>query len=241
MSTFVKVARYHLVQPFPLLVVTWLILAFTFVVSCIAFALTPVGHPALTGHAPAPAADTRVTGALCSFFLFFFVLGVQSVGRSLPFGMALGISRRAYFTGTALLAAVVAAADGLGLAALQAAERATDGWGVQMSFFRVPYLLNGPWYLTWLTSFVGLTLLFVYGMWFGTVFRRWGVLGTVAFAAVQVTAVLGVALLISAAHGWPEVGRLFTGLTALGLTGLLAALAVALLMGGQATIRRTAV
>ena len=25
-----------------------------------------------------------------------------------------------------------------------------------LHFFRVPYLLHGPWYLTWLTSFVGL-------------------------------------------------------------------------------------
>jgi hypothetical protein len=27
-------------------------------------------------------------------------------------------------------------------------------------FFRVPYILQGSWYLTWLTSFVTLTLVF---------------------------------------------------------------------------------
>jgi hypothetical protein len=43
------------------------------------------------------------------------------------------------------------------------------------------------------------------------------------------------------AHAWPAVGRLFTGLTAAGLTGLLAALAVILLAGGYATIRRATV
>lgn len=29
------------------------------------------------------------------------------------------------------------------IAALQAIERATGGWGLSIAFFRVPYLLNG--------------------------------------------------------------------------------------------------
>ncbi len=83
------------------------------------------------------------------------------------------MSRRSYYyTGTALLAVTLAAA-GLALTVLQAIERATGGWGVAMHFFRVSYILDGPWYLTWLTSFVALALLFVYGMWFGIVYRRW--------------------------------------------------------------------
>ena len=63
-----------------------------------------------------------------------------------------------------------------------------------MGFFRVPYILDGPWYLTWLTSFVVLTLLFVYGMWFGLVYRRWSLVGLVAFIAGQVTVLLAGAL-----------------------------------------------
>jgi hypothetical protein len=110
-----------------------------------------------------------------------------------------------------------------------------------MGFFRVAYLLNGPWYLTWLTSFVGLALLFVYGMWFGIVYRRWNLAGTLTFIAAQVTVLLAAALVITWAHGWAGVGRFFTGLTVAGLTGLLAVLAVALLAGGRATIRRATV
>jgi hypothetical protein len=54
----------------------------------------------------------------------------------------------------------------------QVAERATCGWGLHLGFFRVPYILDGLRYLTLLTSLVALTLLFVYGMWFGFVHRR---------------------------------------------------------------------
>jgi hypothetical protein len=244
MSTLVKVARYHLVQPFLYLVLTWMVLAFAFAVTVVIFGMTPVSHHmVLTANGLVSVANMahRYSGALSSFFILFLVLGVQSIGRSLPFGLALGVSRRSYYLGTALLAVVLACADGLGLTALQAIERATDGWGVHMGFFRVPYLLDGPWYLTWLTSFVALALLFVYGMWFGIVYRRWSLVGLLTFIAAQVTVLLAVGLVVTWAHGWPGVGHFFTGLTTAGLTGLLAVLAVALLAGGQATIRRATV
>ena len=230
MSTLVKVARYHLVQPFQYLAVAWGVLAFSFAVNVIIFATNPATHP-----------DVRYTGALFSFFIIFLVLGGYSTGRSLPFALTLGVSRRTYYLGTALLAVALSCADGLALTALQAIERATGGWGVDMGLFRVPYLLDGPWYQTWLTSFVGLTLLFVYGMWFGIVHRRWGLLGTIAFIAAQVTVLLAAGLAVTWSHGWASVGHFFTSLTAAGLTGLFAALAVALLAGGHATIRRATV
>jgi hypothetical protein len=244
MSTLVKVARYHLVQPFSYLAIPWAVMGFAFAVNVIIFATNPVSHHTVaTANGLVSVADTdgRYTGALSSLFVMFLVLGLVGISRSLPFGLALGVSRRSYYAGTALLAVVLAGADGLALTGLQAIERATGGWGVHMGFFRVPYLLNGPWYLTWLTSFVGLTLLFVYGMWFGIVYRRWSLTGTLAFIAAQVTVLLAAALAVTWAHGWAGVGHFFTGLTAAGLTGLLAALVVALLAGGRATIRHATV
>jgi len=112
---------------------------------------------------------------------------------------------------------------------------------MSMHFFRVPYLLNGPWYATWLTSAVGLFALFAYGMWHGIVSRRWAMLGTLAFLAVQVLAVVAGGMAVSFEH-WrihPAAGP--GGLTALDLTGLVAVLAVLLLAGGHATIRRATV
>jgi hypothetical protein len=238
----VKVARYHLVQPYQYLAVPWGLVAFTLAVSMAIFVLSPGGHHvAVTTHGLVSVAEIRHTGALYTIFVFFFVLGVQSIGRSLPFALTLGMSRRSYYAGTALLAAVLACADGLALAALQAVERATDGWGEHLGYFRVTYLLDGPWYLTWLTSFVGLTLLFVYGMWYGIVYRRWGLIGTVTFIVAQVTVLLAAGAVVTWAHGWTGVGHFFTGLTTAGLTGLLAVLTVALLAGGHATIRRATV
>jgi hypothetical protein len=126
---------------------------------------------------PSNGSARRYTGAACITFIFFLIMGFYSLGRILPFGMSFGFSRRSYYLGTALLALGLAAVDGLALTVLQAIERGSGGWGIALHFFRVPYILDGPWYLTWLTSFVGLSLLFGYGMWLGLVQRAGAWLG----------------------------------------------------------------
>ncbi len=226
MNTWVKVARYDLVRPANYLVLPC-ILPFSFAVGAVT-----AGR--LAGHDAA--------GYLLSFFSYFAVLGMQTIGR-LPFGLTLGASRRSFYSGTALLGIALALVSGLVLTALQAIERATDGWGLDMRFFRVPYLLNGPWYATWLTSAVGLFALFVYGMWHGIVHSRWGLPGTLAFIAVQALVLVAGVVVVAVEHWhvWSAARGSFAGLTALGLTGVIAALAVLLLAGGQATIRRATV
>jgi hypothetical protein len=110
-----------------------------------------------------------------------------------------------------------------------------------LHFFRVANVLDGPWYLTWLTSFVVLTLMFVYGTWFGVVYWRWNLPGLVAFIAAQVMVLLIGTLLVTGIHAWAAVGQFLAGLTAPGLTGLLAGLAAVLFAGGLATLRRATV
>jgi hypothetical protein len=75
------------------------------------------------------------------------------------------------------------------------------------------------------------------------VYSRWGPLGTVAFIAAQALVVVAVVVVVTSEH-WhvrSAAGGSFAGLTALGLTGVIAALAVLLLVGGRATIRRATV
>ena len=122
------------------------------------FSLAPVGHhEALTSQGLVQVANAahNYTGGVASIYILFFAIGASIVGRSLPFALTLGVSRRSYYAGSAALGVALAVTDGLVLAALQAVERSTDGWGAHMHFFQVPYVLAGPWYLTWLTSFGG--------------------------------------------------------------------------------------
>ena len=231
MNTWLKVARYQMVDRFSLTALPWAVLAINFGIYYAIAATAGRGH----GSPQIP------SGNIAAMYLFFAIAGALAIFRSLPFALALGVGRRTYYAGTALLAVVLAAVYGLLLAILQIIEQATDGWGVHLHFFRVAYILAGPWYLTWLTSFVGLALLFIYGMWIGLVYRRWSLLGLLAFVAAQVVVIVTGVIITSNDHAWPAIGHFFTTLTAAGLTGLLAALALALLAGGYTTARRVTV
>src|SRR5215475_2491647 len=149
MKTLVNVARYHLVDRITYVALPWGILAFSFLINL-----------AIAAMAPQPPSG-MYTGGLVTIYVFLLVCGVLSMTRELPFGLMLGVSRRGYYLGTALLVVLLSAVYGLGLTVLQAIERATGGWGQAMHFFRVPWILDGPWYQTWLTSFVLLVLFFL--------------------------------------------------------------------------------
>jgi hypothetical protein len=230
MTTWIKVARFHLADRLSYTALPWGVLAINF-----AIYLAIAASAGRGGSVQIPSAN------VAAIYLFFFIAGVLSIGRSLPFAFALGVGRRSYYAGTALLAVSLAAVYGLALAVLQVIEQATGGWGVGLHFFRVAYILPGPWYLTWLTSFVLLALMFIYGMWFGLVYRRWNLLGLLAFIAALVIVLVPGIVITSHAHAWPAIGHFFTTLSAAGLTGLLAALTVALLAGGYTTMRRVTV
>ncbi len=229
MNTLVKVARYHLIDRFAYLALPWGLAAFTLLVNVLIAALVP--------RSP----HGYYTGALLSMYVILLVCGVLSMTRSLPFVLMLGVSRRAYYLGTSLLVVLLSVVYGLLLTGLQVLERATSGWGLAVHYFRIPWLLDGPWYVTWLTSFVLLMLFFLYGMWYGLVFRRWNLPGLVTFIATQILALVAVVFVIALTHDWSAAGHFFTSVTALELTGVLAAVAAVMGLGGLTTIRRVTV
>jgi hypothetical protein len=229
MNTLVNVGRYHLVDRFTWLALPWGIMAFSFLVN-IGVALAVPTEP-----------DGIYTGGLVSLYVFMLICGALSMTRSLPFGLMMGISRRTYYAGTALLVLTLGVVYGLGLTLLQLVERATNGWGLNLHYFRIPWILNGPWYETWLTSFVLLVAFVLYGMWYGLVFRRWSVPGLVAFIAAQILVALLAVIAVSATDSWSGVGHFFTTVTALAVTGVLAVIALAMGFGGLTTLRRVTI
>jgi len=229
MTTLQNVARYHLVDRITYVALPWGTLAFSFLVNLV------------IASQVAPDVNSYYTGGLLSIYVFLLICGALSMTRSLPFALMLGLSRRSYYLGTALLVVCLGIVYGLALAVLQVIERATEGWGVDMHFFRIPGILDGPWYLTWLTSFVLLVLFFLYGMWYGLVYRRCSLPGLVAFIAAQILVVLAVVVAISMADSWHALGDFFSTATASALTGVLAAITVAMGVGGFTTLRKVTI
>jgi hypothetical protein len=229
MKTLVNVARYHLVDRITYVALPWAILAFSFLINL-----------AIAAMAPQPPGGIY-SGGLVSIYIFLLICGVLSMTRELPFGLMLGVSRRGYYLGTALLVLALGIAYGLALTALQAVERASGGWGYSLHYFQVPWIMDGPWYQTWVTSFVLLVLFFLYGMWYGLVYRRWNVVGILAFVVAQMLVALVVVAVLALTHTWTAFGHFFTTVQAPALTGVLAALAVVLGLGGFSTIRRATI
>jgi hypothetical protein len=228
MRTLVNIGRYGLADRTTYLWLPWAILGVSFLINV-----------AISAQLPAGQGD--YTGGLLTIYAYLFVCGALTMTRALPFGLMLGVSRRSYYLGTALLIAALGVVYGLALTALQALERVTNGWGVGLHFFRVAWIMDGPWYQTWLMSFVLLVLFFLYGMWYGLVWRRWNLIGLVAFIAAQLVVVLVVVVAVSRTSSWSAFGHFFVTITAPTLTGVLAALTVALGLGGLATIRRVTI
>jgi hypothetical protein len=229
MNTLVNVGRYHLIDRFTWLALPWGIMAFSFLVNIGVALAVPTSSRGI------------YTGGLVSLYVFMLLCGSLSMTRSLPFGLMMGISRRTYYAGTALLVLTLGVVYGLGLTLLQVVERATDGWGLNLHYFRIPWIMDGPWYETWLTSFVLLVAFVLYGMWYGLVFRRWSVPGLVTFVAAQIVVALLAVVAVSATHSWSGVGHFFTTVTALALTGVLAVIALAMGFGGLTTVRRVTI
>jgi len=127
------------------------------------------------------------------------------------------------------------------LTALWALEGATNGWGLQLHFFRVPWILDGPWYQVLVTTFVLLALVFLFGLWAGLIYRRFGLIGTVVFFALLVIAGVAAALLVTWRQWWPAVGSYLSDLNVLAASGMLALVAAAIAGGGYLTIRRITV
>jgi uncharacterized membrane protein YhaH (DUF805 family) len=184
----------------------------------------------VTGHD-----GQSLTGGLAAIYGVFAAFGVLSVTHSAPFALALGVSRRSYYSGTALLVVSVAADYGLALLAVIAG--ASNGQGLGLHLLRVDYILPGPWYMTWSTSFIALALLFAYGMWVALVYRRWNRLGLFSFASAEATVVIVGVIAASRASAWPA-SSFVTTFSAAGLTGLVAAFAMILLAGGYLTMCR---
>ena len=142
----------------------------------------------------------------------------------------LGISRRVYYQGTALLVVALGIVYGLALNVLQAVERVTNGGVCRCT--SSGSLDHGRALVPELAIVVVLLVLFfLYGMWYGLVYRRWSVPGLVTFIAAQVLVALLVVVVVSATQ-LVRHRAFFTTLTALALTGVLAAVAAAMGAGG---------
>ncbi|MFS0866082.1 hypothetical protein AB3M83_01950 [Microbacterium sp. 179-B 1A2 NHS] len=172
---------------------------------------------------------------------YFLAVGVQALTLTFPFSQAMSVTRREFYLGTLLTAALTS----LGLAVIFVIggfiEEATSGWGMNGYMFRLTWIWSQGPAVAGLFYFVLAMMFFVIGFCAATVYKRWGNLVlTVSLVALGLLLVGGM-WLIGQLQAWPEVLGWFGSLTPLGLTGGLALIVVALAGGSYLMLRRTVV
>ncbi|RZT83819.1 hypothetical protein EV383_0638 [Pseudonocardia sediminis] len=226
----VTAARLNVVDAKVRLGMPWLVVGAAFLINLLIFVLvrSNVGE---TGP--------EYTGALAALYISMAAAYIQTMTQTFPFALSLGLTRRHFYLGVSLVVVMESLMHGVLLTVALAIERATGGWGMDLNFFGVPFLVQSNPVLQVVVYTVPLLALGFLGLLAGTVFRRWGQIG-VYTAAIGSTLVLGgLAVLITWQQWWGSVGEFFSATPDLALVGVYPLVLVVLAAaGGFLMVRR---
>jgi hypothetical protein len=169
---------------------------------------------------------------------YFGVVGVYALTLTFPFSQAMSVTRREFYLGTLLTAALTASILA-GIAVVGGLiEIATDGWGVNGWFFGLPWIWSAGPLGALLLNFVVAMLFFVIGFWAATIYKRTGALGlTVVLVGLGALFVAGL-WLIGRLNAWEQVFSWFAAQGVVGLSLWGAALGAVLAGTAFLTLRR---
>lgn len=180
------------------------------------------------------------SGGMASIYIVTFIGSIVAISQEFPFGVGLGLTRRAFYSGLALLVLAQSLVYGVFLYLLRLVEEATGGWGSTLRFFGPPFLVHdnpATQILIYATPFTALGFL---GTCLALVHKRWSVTGMFALTVALVLGVGGLAVLISWQRWWGAVGHWLADRSAVGLfVGGPAVVALVLAAAGYLMIRRT--
>lgn len=169
---------------------------------------------------------------------YFVAVGVQAMTLSFPFSQAMSVTRREFFLGTWLTAAIT---GGI-LAAIFIVggfiETATSGWGVNGYFFALDWLWTAGPLAAGLFYFFLTMAVFGVGFASAAIYKRWGSIALttvyIALALVLLVAVWA----ISVSRSWGQVAGAIVEAGVWGLITGLAALALVFAGFSAAVMRR---
>jgi hypothetical protein len=225
MNRVLGAARLYATRPQGSLAVPWAVVLSSFAVNVAIWGFGDLGDVASAG-----------TAGLSALFIALAIFLVQAVIQLFPFGMSLGLSRHAFYAGTALIALVQAVGYGLVLTGLTAIEDATGGWGVGLHFF-APYGLNRLGAVQQFLIYGSIVLASAFlGIAIGVVAKRWGAMGVWSVGIAALLVFGGGAVLVTALHSWTDLGHWMDARSvltvALGSAGVVAVLSAGLSYGG---------
>jgi len=199
-----NVVRMQYVNRMTFVWIPLLILAAVFVFSTVIWLMIPYGGP-------------KYSAGQQALIWYLLAVGIQSLTLTFPFSQAMSVTRREFFFGTYLTAALTSALLAVLTTVGGLIESATHGWGLNGWMFYTEWTwASGPLGAA-LSVFALAMLTFTAGFWGATIYKRFGGLG-LTLVIVAVGALLVAALwVIGRLNAWVAV---FTWLAGLGVVPL---------------------
>lgn len=235
MNRILKVSRLQMNKPDVTFVVPLMILAVVMVISVIIVLaiLRSGGDPSSPEYVDGARMNMGMVWSLPGFLIY---LGVQAVATTFPFAVALGATRWAFTTGTALAHLVQSAYIALVMLALLGIELATNHWFVGLYVLDIYAFGSGNPLQLFLTAFLGTFAMLSIGGVFGAVWVRFGAKGPTVLGLA-----LGLAVAIAFLIAVPYLGDIFASITGATMAAVGVGIALLAVLGTWLCMRRTAV
>ncbi len=217
MSRTLNVVRMQLINRNTYIWIPLLVLAGAFVLSLAVYALIPGNGPKVGGGAQAP-------------LWYFLVVGVQSLTLTFPFSQAMSVTRREFFLGTYLTAAMTSAILSAVFVVGGLVERATDGWGMNGWMFYGEEIWQGGPLAAFAFYFLLAMTFFSVGFWSATIYKRLGAFWLTATLIAIGAVLIGAIWLIGRTDSWGAIFGWFAAQSSLSLA-LWSILVIAVLAG----------
>ncbi|WP_345751836.1 hypothetical protein [Microbacterium rhizophilus] len=223
-----NVVRLQFVNRQTYLWVPLIILTGSLLISILIFAMIPIGTPKYGGGSQAP-------------LWYFLAVGIQALTLSFPFSQAMSLTRREFYLGTLVAAAITGVLLSTVFVLLGLLEQATNGYGVNGFFAYLPYLWEAGPLGAWFVFFVTTMFFFVTGFWFATIYKRWSTTVLTVLMIGLGLILVGLAFLVTRLEAWPEVWTWLVTTGGVGLALWAVPLIALMALGSFLTLRRTTV
>lgn len=121
------------------------------------------------------------TGGLISIFVYMFFAGMFVLHQTFAFSLGFSVTRRDYFLGTSAMIGLLGLSVSIVLLILSVVENLTNGWGVNLNFFDMPFLNEMGIFAEVMLYFWTFVHLYVSGFIIACIHRRFGRNGLYVF------------------------------------------------------------
>lgn len=182
------------------------------------------------------------TGGLSSIYIFLFVMGIIILNDTFPFALGMSVRRTDYYLGTLAMALLAGTVNALLLCLMALIEHSlTNGWGVNLHFFHLPYLNDGTLIEQLCIIFVLVMHMYLLGFFVSSIYQRFKGVGLYVFFGLILLLASVWSLLSTYLHWWVPQYHTLAGHSAFALAMYMVPLLFGYALASFALLRRATV